>query len=166
MQKFPQVEIGDRNWGPNQNQIKTNTLKMPTPYGLADPQYNYLQTHSVANQDHWQRKPNQEKRDLIYGGSQYLVEQAALKTEYSPKSALSAKKDFNLDISDIQGAKPRNLKYLDQGVRKKNFYGSDHKINEYYNNMNHQKNSVVDGIIKEQFKYHPVDPSKRDRENE
>lgn len=38
---------------------------------------------------------------------------------------MSAKKDFNLDISDIPGTKPTSLKYLDRGVKKQNFHDYD-----------------------------------------
>lgn len=76
---------------------------------------------------------------------------------------IQPKKNFNLDTSDIDGAQARNKKYLDRGKKKQDFFKVESpSINEYYNKMNSQGNSVVGGIIKEQFKYVPEDRSKRD----
>jgi hypothetical protein len=51
--------------------------------------------------------------------------------------------------------------FLDRGLKKADFFKVDSpNMNDYYNKMKSQQNSVVDGIIKEQFKYEPSDRPK------
>lgn len=79
------------------------------------------------------------------------------------KNRFPNKKDFNLDISDIQGSHPRDMKYKDRGLKKMNFYPqSDNykNLNNYYNKQSlGQQNAIVQSLIKEQYKYHPYDLS-------
>ena len=111
---------------------------------------------------------NKDTRYLNYGNDP--IDKDITQAPSSDK--IMDKRFFALDVKDIPGATYKNLKYRDKGKKKTNFYPQDQThglMNHYYNNESlGQKNAVVHGIIKEQFKYNPVsvDPQRLIQTNE